>query len=358
MRGGAAPGAPAPGWSLEVQIHPSDIRKRVRYLFLSRLQVTILCIAALLYALFVTLAVAVAPGVIGGMLNRQEYFALAAERGSQGERLKALVRQLEHVQARGQRLGLNLGNILLVYALPSTRAPQAGLAQIAQAEVSAALPDSIYAGAIQQGDRLRARIGEELRQADASLARLQDFERDSPERVRATPSVCPLRGGIVLTSSFRNRRSPFTKELEFHPGLDIAAPAGTPIHATADGVVAFAGQFPMGRNVTWWRYGNLVAVRNGDQFVTLYGHCDQIRVRAGQRVARGDVIATVGNTGWSTSPHVHYEVRKRDAAGEPQPVDPLLYILDRHWQNEERLLFGGRNTPPRGYEPLPAGLGR
>lgn len=358
MRLGAGTAA-GESWSLEVQIHPSDIRKRVRYLFLTRVQVTILCVVALLYILLLALAVALAPGVIGGMLNRQEYYALAAERGQQGERLQDLVRQLGKFQARTQQLGLNVNKILLAYALPRSRAPLASLPETAETATPAGnVPDSIYAGVIQQGDRLRARTREQLRQVDAALLRVQAFERESPDRVRSTPSICPLRGEFVLTSSFRTRRSPFTKEMAFHPGLDFAAPVGTPIHATADGVVAFAGKYPTSRETDWWRYGNLVALRNGDLFVTLYGHCDELKVRAGQRVSRGDVLATVGNSGWSASPHVHYEVRKRDALGEPRPIDPLVYILDRRWPNEEKLLFGRNAPPPNGYELLPKGLGR
>ncbi|HEX3532124.1 MAG TPA: M23 family metallopeptidase [Thermoanaerobaculia bacterium] len=341
-------------WRVEIQIHPSDIRKRVRYLFLNRFQVTVLSLLALLYLLTLALAVALAPGVIGGFMNRQEYYSLAGERGRQGERLQALVRQLDHMHARAQRLGFGVSKVLLAYALPRTPAPRTGPAEIAEA-----LPDSIYAGVIQQGDRLSSRIGEQLRQIDNALNRVQDFEKANQDRVRTTPSICPLRGELVLTSSFRSRRSPFTKQLEFHSGLDFAAPLGTPVHATADGVVAFAGKYPMGPNVTWWRYGNLVALRNGDLFVTLFGNCDQLQVRPGQKVKRGDVLGTVGNSGWSISPHLYYEVRKRDAEGEPRPVDPLMYILDRRWPNEERLLFGGRNVPPpNSYEFLPKSLGR
>ena len=353
-QGGASRPPSGESWRVEIQIHPSDIRKRVRYLFLSRFKVTVLSVAALLYVLFVALAVAVAPGVIGGIVNRQEYYALAAERGRQGERLQALVRQLGHLHERAQRLGLSMSKVLIAYALPRTPAPRTGAADVVEA-----VPDSIYAGVIQQGDRLRARTDEELRQVDGAMARVQSFEKENPDRVQTTPSICPLREGFVLTSSFRTRRSPFTKQLEFHTGLDFAAPTGTPIHATADGVVAFAGQYPLGRGATWWRYGKFVVVRNGDLYVTLYGHCDQIRVRPRQKVSRGDVLGTVGNSGWSISPHLYYEVRKRDGEGEPRPVDPLSYILDRRWQNEERPLFGGRNTPPpNSYELLPKSLGR
>jgi len=358
MKPGAS-GSMGESWSHEIQIHPSDIRKRVRYIFLNRVQVTVLCVFALLYILLLALAVAVAPGVIGGWLNRQEYYALAGERGQQGERLQDLVRQLGKLHARIQDLGLNVNKVLLAYDLPRSRPPAAPATPASTAVPAGAVPDSIYAGVIQQGDRLRTRTDGLLRQLDAALGRIQAFEKESPDRVRTTPSICPLRDGFVLTSSFRIRRSPFTKEMAFHPGLDFAAPVGTPIHATADGVVAFAGKYPTSRETEWWRYGNLVAVRHGDLFVTLYGHCDEIRVRPGQKVSRGDVLATVGTSGWSTSPHVHYEVRKRDALGEPRPIDPLVYILDRRWQNEEKLLFGGRNAPPaNGYELLPKGLGR
>jgi murein DD-endopeptidase MepM/ murein hydrolase activator NlpD len=344
----------AAGWRIEIQIHPSDIRKRVRYLFLNRFQVTVLSVVALLYLLTLSLAVALAPGVIGGLMNRQEYYALAGERGRQGERLQAFVRQLDHLHSRAQRLGFGVSKVLLAYALPRTPAPRTGSAEVAEA-----LPDSIYAGVIQQGDRLNARISEQLRQIDSALSRVQGFEKDNQDRVRTTPSICPLRGELVLTSSFRSRRSPFTKQLEFHAGLDFAAPLGTPVHATADGVVAFAGRYPMGQNVTWWRYGNMIVVRNGDLFVTLFGNCDQLQVRPGQKIKRGDLLGTVGSSGWSISPHLYYEVRKRDGDGEPRPVDPLMYILDRRWPNEERLLFGGRNVPPpNSYEFLPKSLGR
>ena len=119
-------------------------------------------------------------------------------------------------------------------------------------------------------------------------------------------------------------------------------------------MVVFAGQVPVSRSLIWWRLGKLVIVRNGEKFVTLFGHCEELRVRAGQRVRQGDVLGTVGNTGWSTSPHVHYEVRRRTGDGPWVPVDPLIYILDHRWPNEERLLARARSAPElQGYEPLP-----
>jgi murein DD-endopeptidase MepM/ murein hydrolase activator NlpD len=99
-------------------------------------------------------------------------------------------------------------------------------------------------------------------------------------------------------------------------------------------------------------------LRHGDRFVTLYGHLDEIRVRRGQRVKQGDVLGAVGNTGWSTSPHLHYEVRRKED-GEFRPVDPRIYILDHQWRDEERLLVRARSAPDlNDFEPLPRLLTR
>lgn len=351
---GRAP-APETSWNLEVQIHPGDIRKRVRYLFLSRIQVTLLSIVALAYLFLLAFAAAVAPGVVGGLLNRHEYQALAAERARQGERVQALVERLERLAERTDGQRQQVSKIFLAYGVPQRAAGKRGFPFVA-----APVPESIYSQAIQQGNRVRARTGERLAALEAYLAELQQFEREHQDQVRETPSVAPLRGDFVLVSSFRTRRSPFTGELDFHTGFDLAAPVGTPIHAPADGIVSFAGRYPISRSAAWSRYGNLVALRHGDVFVTVFGHCEEIRVRSGQRVSRGDVIATVGRTGWSASPHVHYEIRRKGADGEFRPIDPVVHILDHHWQNEDdSSLLRARSGPLRsGYEPLPPGFAK
>lgn len=339
-------------WTLEVQIHPSDIRRRVRYLFLTRRQLTLWCIPALAYLAFLAVAAWTAPGVIGGMLNRQEYGLLVAERARQGERLQDLVGRLEQLQERTGGLNLRMNKILLAYGIEGDR--QAARQQVTMTQIPPA-PDSIYSGTIQQGYRLQARTGERLGVLSVFLQQVRAFEQQHKEQVRSTPAVCPIQGGdFVLTSPFGRRRSPYTKEFELHAGLDLAAPVGKPVLSPADGVVVFAGIYPMGRSIHWWRFGNLVIVRNGDGFVTLFGHCNEIKVRAGQKVSQGAVLATVGATGWSTSPHLHYEVRRKLADGRWVPVDPLIYILDHRWQNEERLLLQARSAPPaQEYEPLP-----
>lgn len=129
----------------------------------------------------------------------------------------------------------------------------------------------------------------------------------------ATPSIKPVRGWF--TSKFGYRISPFTSRPMMHNGLDIAAAPGSPIYAPADGVVSFAGYDP--------GYGKLVSIDHGYGVITRFGHTSQIFVEVGQKVKRRDIVASVGNTGRSTGPHLHYEVRVNSV-----PVDPQNYVLD------------------------------
>ncbi|HEY2293597.1 MAG TPA: M23 family metallopeptidase [Thermoanaerobaculia bacterium] len=340
--------------SLEIQIHPGDIRKRVRYFFLSRRHLIFGSVLALLYLAGIALAAAVAPGVVGGLMSRREYQALISERRLQGERLQALVGRMEDLDRHAQSIGLRMEAVFLVYGLPPARP------RVEARPAAAADSRSIYDETIDEGRRLQGRLRERLQELDTALGEVRDFEASHPEEVRTTPSACPLRGSdLVLVGTFGKRRSPFTHEMEIHSGADLAAPVGTPVYATADGVVAFAGQVPLGRSAHWYRYGNVVIVQNGDGFFTVFGHDERVEVRAGQRVKRGDLLATVGNTGWATSPRLYYEIRRRDAGGVYRPVDPLVYILDRHWPNEDRLLVAARTAPPlQVFEPLPVPAGQ
>ncbi len=127
--------------------------------------------------------------------------------------------------------------------------------------------------------------------------------------INETPSIVPNSGHI--TSLFGWRRSPFGFGRDFHTGIDIAAGPGTPIHVTAPGVVAATG----------WSggYGLMVRVQHKYGFETLYAHCSSIAVGKGQNVARGQVIAYVGQTGNATGSHCHYEVRLGTVNINPYP---------------------------------------
>jgi murein DD-endopeptidase MepM/ murein hydrolase activator NlpD len=125
------------------------------------------------------------------------------------------------------------------------------------------------------------------------------------------PSMWPIEGPV--TSSFGEREDPFNGEGAFHAGIDISAPNGTPVRATADGEVSGAS---MGAG-----YGREVVLNHGHDVMTVYGHLSALAVLPGQRVTRGQVIGYVGQTGRSTGPHLHYEVRVHNV-----PVNPHKYM--------------------------------
>lgn len=125
------------------------------------------------------------------------------------------------------------------------------------------------------------------------------------------PSIKPVEGRI--SSRFGYRSSPFTRRREFHKGIDIANRRGTPVRATADGTVTHAGRKGS--------FGNMVMIDHGYGIVTRYAHLHTIKTRRGNHLKKGDMIGTIGNTGLSTGPHLHYEVHLNGL-----PVNPSKYI--------------------------------
>ncbi|MBT8338767.1 MAG: M23 family metallopeptidase [Desulfatitalea sp.] len=169
-------------------------------------------------------------------------------------------------------------------------------------------------------DRLVREMHEQIGQvSQASAVQQHSFEtllddlKDKRNLLAATPSLHPTKGWI--SSDFGYRVSPFTGRREFHKGLDIANRKGTPIIAPADGVVTYADKK--------WLMGNMITIDHGYGLLTRYGHISTLVKKKGDRVRRGEVIAKMGNTGRSTGPHLHYEVRLNGV-----PVDPMKYILD------------------------------
>ncbi|MGQ0645915.1 MAG: M23 family metallopeptidase [Elusimicrobiota bacterium] len=152
---------------------------------------------------------------------------------------------------------------------------------------------------------IRSETRGRLASAREILARIQE-ERIS---FRHTPNAWPLDG--YVTSHFGGRLSPFSGVAEWHNGMDIAAPAGTPVRATADGTVHLAG----------WSggYGKVVVLDHGTGYSTRYGHNRQILVKKGDRVKRGQIIALVGSTGHATGPHCHYEIWLNGRCVNPRP---------------------------------------
>jgi murein DD-endopeptidase MepM/ murein hydrolase activator NlpD len=133
------------------------------------------------------------------------------------------------------------------------------------------------------------------------------------ERLASTPSIMPTTGW--LSSQFsQSRFHPILHENRQHEGIDLSAPMGAPIIAPASGRVISVTNEP--------GYGNTFQIDHGNGIVTRFAHCSRIVVHVGQTVTRGQLIATVGNTGLATGPHLHYEVHVNG-----KPVDPLKYVL-------------------------------
>lgn len=151
-----------------------------------------------------------------------------------------------------------------------------------------------------------------------SFSEITDMVKNKEKLLKAIPAIQPVNNKNLnrVASGFGYRVDPLYKDYRLHAGLDFAAPSGTPIYATADGVVQAAGFNTDG-------YGNKVVINHGYGYQTLYGHMVRVKARVGQSVKRGEVIGYIGSTGKSTGPHCHYEVIKRG-----QKVDPVYYFYN------------------------------
>jgi murein DD-endopeptidase MepM/ murein hydrolase activator NlpD len=161
-------------------------------------------------------------------------------------------------------------------------------------------------------------MGSRINAQKASYKDLGVMVKDKEKLLAATPAIQPVSNADLkrIASGFGYRIDPVYKTVKLHPGLDFAAPAGTPIYATADGTVEFAGNRGDG-------YGNNVIINHGYGYKTLFGHMFKIKARGGQRVKRGEVIGWVGSTGKSTGPHCHYEVIKNG-----NKIDPIYFFYN------------------------------
>ncbi len=165
-----------------------------------------------------------------------------------------------------------------------------------------------YSGSLDPQDLRR-----QIDQGIEKVREIREFLQEQKNIYLATPSGWPIQGRV--TSAFGKREDPRNGGMENHSGIDISAPKGTEIKATAEGIVVYSGWSPGN--------GNLVVIEHGMGFRTLFAHNSKNLVTEGQRVKRGDVIALVGSTGNTTGPHLHYEVWLN---GKPQ--DPMSYVLE------------------------------
>lgn len=334
----------------EIQFHPADIRKKVRYHFMSRRGFRWAAGGAAAVGVLLLLGLLLAPLGLQALFRSGELRVLRQQNRLQLEILAQretslgnLQQQVDAARTRQQQMSMILG---------ATQNSQGlgGFPEDIEVEISVAEAR----GALEHAFKLRGDTMALLSLTDE----LTTFALAHEELTAAVPSICPIIiGDFVLTSPFGDRISPFTNKVDVHTGIDLAAREGTPVLATGNGRVVFAGRFPLSRNVRWWRYGNVVVLSHDGRYVTIYAHLSEIGVRRGQQLERGDQLGTVGNTGWSTSPHLHYEVRVAlEDRDEPVPMDPRIYILNYQWKGHEALLIRARNAPAPAFDPLPSRL--
>ena len=152
--------------------------------------------------------------------------------------------------------------------------------------------------------------------------------KSNEEKLQHIPAIQPILNKDLtrVASGFGYRIDPVYRTRKFHQGMDFTAPTGTDIYATGNGVVEFVG----------WKqgYGNTVIIDHGFEYKTLYAHMHKIKVKKGQKLTRAEIIGTVGNTGKSTGPHLHYEVEYKG-----KNVDPLnYYFLDLSPEEYDRMI--------------------
>jgi len=176
---------------------------------------------------------------------------------------------------------------------------------------------SLIRSTLSKADKLQRKI--ELQ--NSSLDGLLKKAKAREEKLASIPSIIPVRIDKLSThikgmSGFGYRIHPVHKIRRFHYGMDFTAPLGTSIQATGNGMVV---EVVNGRS----GYGKYVKVSHGHGYATLYGHMNKINVRVGQKLKKGQVIGTVGNTGLSTAPHLHYEVHYNN-----KPINPIGFVID------------------------------
>ena len=332
----------------EIQFHPADIRQQVRYYFLSR-RTFRWCVAGLIVlALVLAAGVVLAPLGIQALLLTGELRGLRQQNELQLEILQQRRSTLDRVQRSVDAARARQRQMSLILGAPQDTEGIGGFPSEPELQITVPEAAEAYLHGLQMDTETKALL---------TLAdELASFALAHEELTEAVPSICPLPiGSFVLTSPFGNRLSPFTNTTDFHAGIDLAAREGTPVVAAGGGRVVFAGRFPLRRNVGWWRLGNAVVLSHAGGYLTIYAHLQEIETRRGQYLARGERLGTVGNTGWSTSPHLHYEVRvDSEDSDEPVPVDPRIFILDYQWTGHEELLIRGRRAPALAFDPLPS----
>jgi len=240
------------------------------------------------------------------LVKVSDYNSVRSQREALQTQTKSLQDYVDQTNAKMGSLESLAASVALTYGFGQARRPQFPHAFLSLATQSDATVETSYNALFSAFSMMRDTAAK-----PASAVASQGFLGSLSTGNSMMPAAWPVRGEI--TSGFGGRMDPFSGEGVRHAGIDISAAYGSPVEATADGIVLVAE--PDGG------YGREILIDHGNGFSTMYGHLSQIKVVVGQEVKRGQIIGAVGMTGKATGPHLHYEVRIHDA-----PVDPIKYL--------------------------------
>jgi murein DD-endopeptidase MepM/ murein hydrolase activator NlpD len=253
--------------------------------------------------------------VLGLAFIYPDYVSLRHQRGTfaaLSERLHLQQRLLDASQARMREIRAEIDSWRGLHAkIWEPFGPEAGPAKRGSGigGSGAATAEPGPAPVKEEMDRLLGVVQDE----GESIRTLERFLGRASRVLASLPSRWPVRGPV--NSDFGQRRSPWAPNSEFHSGIDIGAPIGTPVKAPAPGVVVLAGPHA--------EYGVTLIIDHGNDTRSLYGHLSRLHVTMDQAVKRGETVALTGNTGRSSGPHLHYEIQVKG-----QPVNPHSYIWE------------------------------
>jgi murein DD-endopeptidase MepM/ murein hydrolase activator NlpD len=325
---------------MELQFHPASGRRTVRTLAAGPTAewgaIVLACLGVL-----VASSLCVSVPLLAARRLRDEERALAASQARAAAAERGAVAALAvGLRDRGLAAGDLMNRVAFLYDLPASGWPRVLDPQ--RSWLSNGSPEAV-------AERLPAYE----RALDRARAIVAEKENADPGAAESIPSIVPVEAGLVEPAArFGPRVSPWTGEEEFFPGVDIAAPSGSPVLAAGGGAVAFTGNVRRMPGGWLWRLGTVVVISHGKGGATVYGHLARVDVRRGQRVRRGERIGTIGASGWALSPQLHYEYW-RGATGDLRPTDPLFASLDRlsgpRFSLEQMLA----TSAPGPLEPLP-----
>ena len=321
----------------EVRLHSSDPRRPTRTFTVGPKAGALGALLLLLVGNLVFLGLMAAPDLLSDLGRSADRLSLRESARVSAEAFESIQHRYRKLDARLRTAELFLARVSILVSVPL---PERFLAPSEEGE--ALTPDRLEADVLRLSRRLRT---------------LELFRRAVAEAPVADAAMIPSRSPVepsaaVPVAIFGPRTSPLTHAPEFFPGMDLAVPEGAAVIAPAAGTVVFSGSVPPKAGAAWRPYGTILILAHGEGLRTVYGHLGKPLVRAGQRVQRGDRIGSVGRSGLTPSPRLHYEVRKL-TKGRYVPLDPRLFILDVGWITAPEIGNGPLSPPELD---LPPGL--